>query len=389
MFGGPNRDFTIGEVGLAESWPADGPEVLWQGEVGDGFGGPAIYDGKVYLLDRDGQTGDVLRCFDLQSGRQLYQTAYDAPGKISYHGSRSTPAVTGKFVLTVGPFGDFKCFNRADGKLVWSKHLLKDFGGSLPRWAVAQSPIVDGDVVYVAPQSGRVGLAAFDISTGRELWTSPPVGKMQYVTPLLTTLAGQKQLVMLAGDGASGIDPQTGKMLWKYGNWGCSNAIPQPRVIDGNKLFMTGGYGAGCAMIQVDRNEAGFTVRQLYKNDELNAQITAPLLHEGYLYLVANGNRYKDGLMCADPSDGSVVWKTGDRQFDRGQAVLVGDLMLIIHGQKGTLHLIRPSKEGLKQLAEAELLGGKKIWAPMALSDGLLVIRDQSQIKCVRVGKAD
>ncbi len=387
-FGGPHRDFTLPEAELDRSWPENGPERLWTVKTGPGFGGPAIFDGKVYLLDRDGQTGDVLRCLDLKTGREEYRVAYEAPGKLSYHGSRSTPAVTEDHVLTVGPFGHFRCHSRAEGKLLWSKHLLDDFGGRLPRWGVAQSPVVIGKKVIVAPQSDRVGLAAFDITTGKQIWTSPSVGRMQYATPLLTRLAGREQLVILAGDGASGIDPDTGKLLWKYAGWRCRNAIPQPQVFDHDKLFITGGYGAGSACIQIRRNDAGYFARQVYKTDQINAQMASPLLYEGNLYIIGNGNRYKDGLMCVEPAGGRTVWKTGERFLGRGQMLRVGELLLAIHGKEGTLHLIDPSPEGFKQLAETKLLGGKNIWAPMALSDGLLVLRDQSQMRCVRIGRA-
>ena len=90
--------------------------MLWTAPVGAGFGGPAVSDGKVYLLDRDEQVGDKLRVFDLASGKELWSFAYDAPGSFMFAGSRTTPTVDGDRVYTSGPLGDLYCHQHEDAE---------------------------------------------------------------------------------------------------------------------------------------------------------------------------------------------------------------------------------------------------------------------------------
>ncbi len=136
---GPDRNAISPEKGLLRSWPENGPEVLWTVTVGRGFGGPVIKDGKVYLLDRDDKVGDNLRCFDLSNGKELWNFAYDAPGRVMFPGSRSVPIVDGNHVYSCGHNGDLYCIDINTHKPVWNKNVWKDFGGrKIPIWAITQ-----------------------------------------------------------------------------------------------------------------------------------------------------------------------------------------------------------------------------------------------------------
>ncbi len=126
---GPNRNSTSPERGLMRSWPENGPEVLWTVTVGRGYGGPVVKNGKVYLLDRDDKVGDNLRCFDLSNGKELWNFAYEAAGRVSFPGSRSVPIVDGNHVYSCGLNGDLYCIDINTHKPVWNKNIWKDFGG--------------------------------------------------------------------------------------------------------------------------------------------------------------------------------------------------------------------------------------------------------------------
>jgi outer membrane protein assembly factor BamB len=140
---GPRRDNTSDQKGVLRTWPNEGPKVLWTSPMGLGFGGPAVSDGKVYVLDRDEKVGDKLRVFDLPSGKELWGFAYDALGSFMFAGSRTTPTVDGDLVYTSGPLGDLYAINTKTRKPVWRKNIWKDFGGGeLPRWAVVQNPLI-------------------------------------------------------------------------------------------------------------------------------------------------------------------------------------------------------------------------------------------------------
>ncbi|MCA9167943.1 MAG: PQQ-binding-like beta-propeller repeat protein [Planctomycetales bacterium] len=131
QFLGPERNSTSSETGLLRSWPDKGPDVLWTAKVGNGFGGPVVVDSKVYLLDRDDEVGDNLRCFDLTNGEELWNFAYDAPGSVSFPGSRGVPTVDGSHVYTCGHNGDLYCVDINTHKAIWNKNIWTDFGGEL------------------------------------------------------------------------------------------------------------------------------------------------------------------------------------------------------------------------------------------------------------------
>jgi outer membrane protein assembly factor BamB len=125
---GPNKNSASDEKGLLRSWPAEGPKVLWQLDLGPGYGGAAVRKGKVYLLDRIYGKKDVFRCIDLNNGKEFWSFSYDAKGRLSHQGSRSTPAIDGNYIYTCGSFGDVYCFNARTRRPVWNKNVWKDFG---------------------------------------------------------------------------------------------------------------------------------------------------------------------------------------------------------------------------------------------------------------------
>jgi outer membrane protein assembly factor BamB len=196
---GPRHDNTSDQKGLLRSWPEKGPEVLWTVPVGVGFGGPAIADGKVYLLDRDEAVGDKLRVLDLANGKELWSFAYDAPGTFMFPGSRTTPTVDGEYVYTSGPLGDLYCISTKTRKPVWHKNIWKDFGGGeLPRWAIVQHPLIYGSLLIVAPQTSQAGVVAYDKLTGEVKWKSAPLsGIPGYVSPSIVKVDGEDHVVMV------------------------------------------------------------------------------------------------------------------------------------------------------------------------------------------------
>ncbi|MCX5656278.1 MAG: PQQ-like beta-propeller repeat protein [Planctomycetota bacterium] len=389
QFQGPDRNGISPETGLLHAFPEGGPKVLWTVTLGEGYGAPVIRDGKVYLLDRQENQREVMRCWDLASGKEEWSAQYDAPGEVDHNGSRGSPSVDDKYVFSVGVFGDFVCFSRAGHKILWQKNILKDFGGNKPGWAVAQSPLLYKNWVIVAPQSPTAGVAALEKATGKVVWQSKTMGKMDYSSPLVTQVAGQDQIVMENGSRVVGIDPANGEILWTYEGLPVKVAqVPPPTPIGDGRFFVSGGYDAGCAMFKVEKKDGKFAVTELFKNMNCNSHIHNMILYKGFLYASCNTNSKRDGLVCLD-LDGNVKWKTGKSpNFDKGNFIFADGVMYIMDGAGGQLRIVDPTPDGYKQLAEAKLLAGKEIWAPMALSNGKLVCRDQRQMKCVDLAAA-
>ena len=425
---GPDRNSTSPETGLLRSWPEGGPEVLWTVDVGRGYGGPVVQDGKVYLLDRDDEVGDELRCFDLSSGKELWSFGYDAPGSVSFPGSRSVPTVDGNYVYSCGHNGDLYCIDLSTHKPVWNKNVWTDFGGELgggyprgagpasrfPIWAVTQCPLVYGDLVIVASQAPEAGVVAYDKITGDVRWKTPSLGYVGYVSPAIVKVDGKDHVVMVTPSTnphrrsspdennpgkVIGMEPLTGEILWEYKGWECHVSVPSAVDAGDNRVLVVGGYELGAVMIQVEKQADGsYGVKELFKTEEFGDQTKPPILLNGYFYAEYGTNSRRDGMVCMS-MDGQIMWKTKrSPDFNKGSMILVDGLILATDGKK-TLYLIEPDPSEFKPLASAELLGearqraggmsrfggSSQNWAPLALSDGKLLIRDQNEMKCVAV----
>jgi hypothetical protein len=189
------------------------------------------------------------------------------------------------------------------------------------------------------------------------------------------------------GGGTYGIDPASGKVLWRYTNWNCG--IPIPHAVDAGegRMLITGGYSAGSAMIQVQKKPDGsFGVKELFKNPDFGSHTQPPILYNNYFYTQYTINERSDGLVCMG-MDGKVRWRTGDNPlFNKGGMILADGLLLATDGNR-MAYLIEPNPSGFKPIASATLLERGENWAPLALSDGKLLIRDQATMKCLVVGQ--
>lgn len=409
---GPNRNSVSDQKGVLRSWPENGPEVLWTVEIGIGYGGPVVKDGKLYLLDRDDEVGDKMRCFDLSSGKELWKFEYDAPGSVMFPGSRSVPIVDGNYVYSSGPYGDLYCIDISTHQPVWNKNVWTDFGGDeIPRWAVTQCPMIYDDLLILASQAPEAGVVAYDKLTGEVKWKTPALGPVGYVSPAIVKVGGANHVVMITaasgrrgepatGGKVVGIDPLSGEILWEYTNWQCR--IPAPSAFDAGdgKVLIIGGYQAGAAMIQVENDaEGGYKVSELFKTIEFGAHTKPPLFYDGYFYAHYRTNERRDGLVCMS-MDGEIMWKTkNDPDFNKGSMILAEGLILATDGGK-SLYLIEPDPSGFKALAKSEFLVeelnsdasraaryGSQNWAPMALADCKLLIRDHNRMMCVKVAE--
>jgi outer membrane protein assembly factor BamB len=418
QFLGPDRNNISSQEGILRTWPENGPEVLWTVDIGTGFGGAVSKDGRVYLLDRDDKVGDNLRCFDLSDGKELWNFGYEAPGSVMFPGSRSVPALDGNRIYTCGPFGNLYCIDISTHEPVWSKNIWTDFGGGeIPGWAITQCPLVYGDLLILASQAPQAGVVAYEKHTGNVKWTTPALGREGYVSPAIVKVGGEDHVVMITaaagewgetpgGGKVVGINPLTGSILWEYTNWQC--VIPVPSAIDAgeSRVLVTGGYEAGAVMLKIEKKADGsYNVTELFKNAEFGAHTLPPVLCNGYFYAQCSTNEKRNGLVCMS-IDGQIKWKTGrSPSFDKGSLILADGLLLCTDG-KTKLYLVQPDPSAFMPVASADILkeggtgssndpnydqvaleygGPTQNWAPMALSDGTLLIRDQRRLICIKI----
>ncbi|MBT3374972.1 MAG: PQQ-binding-like beta-propeller repeat protein [Lentisphaerae bacterium] len=403
QYRGPERSGVSRETGLARAWPESGPTVTWTLELGRGYGSPAVRGNEVYILDRPtgkpaDQREDVLRCLDLDTGKELWSFAYAAPGRYSFDGTRSVPTVTDGHVYLVGPFGHAHCVDRKTHKAVWSVNLLERFGGDVPRWGFVQSPLLDDDVLIVAPQGKQGFLVGLDAGTGETRWASPPLsGRSCYASPVVATLAGVRQVVIATGGQAArgrhaavkgtvaAFAAEDGRLLWTYDGWQCRNPIADPVPVDTERVFIAGGYGAGAVMLRVVKADGGLAVEEASRVPGWKGQIQTPILHDGVIYANNSGKGGKGGLTCLS-LDGKTRWASSQVEngpvFDRG-GVLVADGLIFAVDVRGSLRMVEANPEEYRELGSVPLLAGKEIWAPLALSNGRLFLRDLTKMHCV------
>ncbi|MGB7157788.1 MAG: PQQ-binding-like beta-propeller repeat protein [Tepidisphaeraceae bacterium] len=359
---------------------------MWSIDVGTGFGGAAIVGGKVFLLDRKGNEADVFRVLDLKTGRSLWEQSYAAPGfRGGYPGSRGTPTVVENRAYTVGVMGHVHCFDFTEKKVIWGKSLAKDFGARPGGWGFAQSPLVAGDVIVVSAAGGRNGLVALNKNTGETAWKTPSFGDTDaYTSPMLVTIADQEQIVMWHKGSLAAFNPRDGARLWSY-EWRTNRPIPQPVPLSDGRFFLTIGYGGGCSMIRVSKSNRGaWSVAELFQDERSGSKVPPALLYDGHIYTNSDDNQR--GLQCLD-ADGNVKWETGRRpSFALGSMIIADGVIFIVSGGSGELVMAEASPKRYKELGRAKVLSGPDLFAPLALSEGMLVLRDQAQMKCVYVG---
>jgi outer membrane protein assembly factor BamB len=415
QFLGPDGDGTSTQTGLLREWPASGPEVLWTKSLGRGYGGPVIKAGRAYILDRDDAVGDVMRCIDMRTGEELWSYAYDSPGELPFPGSRSVPVVDERHVYSVGPNGDLYCIDINTRQPVWNKNVWTDFGGGdLPTWGISQCPVIYGDMLIVASQAPDAGVVAYNKLTGAVVWKTPSLGNIGYSSPVVLKLHGEDQIVFVnssnnpfGGGGVEGtkgvvvgLDPRSGRELWRYADWDCHIQVASPADAGDNRLLIVGGYERGATMIRVEKAADGtFSTRELYTTLDFGDQTKPALIHNGHAYAQYFTNNKREGLVCMDLSDGTIKWKTGrNPNFDRGSMILADGLILATDGLR-SLYLIEPDITAFKPIAKTDMLGeggasmegmsavggASQNWGPMALSDGRLLVRDQRGMVCLKI----
>jgi outer membrane protein assembly factor BamB len=386
QFRGPNRDnISSDSIPLLRAWGADGPRKLWQIEVGEGFAGAAIWRGRVYLMDYDRESqADALRCLSLADGREIWRYTYPAKIKRNHGMSRTIPAVTDRYVVSLGPKCEVLCLKTEAGELLWHQDLVRQFNAEVPPWYAGQCPLIEGERAILAT-GGDALLVAIECATGKVLWQSPNPRNWQMthssVTPFV--FGGKRMYAYCGSGGVAGIAADSGALLWDTTDWKISIAtVPSPVYLGDGKLFLSGGYNAGSLMLQLKQQTNGIAVETLFrlKANVFGTTQQTPAWYQNYLF----GIRTPDGpLVCLDPK-GKVVWDSGSERFGNGPYLIAQDLLLAMN-DSGVLTLAEASTTGFKKLSQAKVLPGPDAWGPMALADGRLIVRDLTTMVCLDV----
>ena len=372
---------------LKRSWPSDGLKVLWSVAMGEGYAGAVVHKGRVYVIDYDqDKHEDAIRCLSLDTGAEIWRYTYYVKVKRNHGMSRTVPAVTDDYVVTIGPKCHVNCLSARTGERVWAKDMVEEFGAEVPPWYAGQCPRIDGDRVILAPGGDPLMLAA-DLATGKVLWHTPNPGGwgMTHSSIAAIDFDGERQYVYCTTNGVAGVSGKDGRLLWTKPDWYIKQAnSPTPLVIDSDRILFTGSYRSGSCLIQLDRAGDRIETKELWriKEEVFACEQQTPIYYQRHIFGVTLP---KGHLVCMD-LDGRRVWSSGGtNRFERGPYLLVNDLLLVLHGEEGTLHLVHAGMSGFTELAKAEVLTGHEAWAPMAWADGRLIVRDLKQMVCLEL----
>jgi len=375
-------------VALARKWPPDGPKVLWSIDVGEGYAGAAILAGRVYVLDYDRQKqADAVRCLSLEDGREIWRYSYPVKVKRNHGMSRTVPAVTDKFIVTLGPKCHVTCLDSATGQFRWMLDLVNDFKAKVPPWYAGQCPLIDGNRAIIAV-GGDALMIAVDCDTGEIVWQAPNPHNwtMTHSSIMPTDFMGRRMYVYCASGGVAGVSADDGGILWEYPEWKIKVAnVPSPVIVGEGLIFLSGGYNAGSMMLRLVQPQDGkIDVQPVFrlKADVFGSPQHTPIFYDGYIY----GVRPDGQLACLDLA-GRVVWtSTSSHKFGLGPYIIANGLIYVMN-DSGLLTLAEATPTGYIQLAEAKVLDGPDSWGPMAIASGRLILRDLTRMVCLDIAE--
>lgn len=383
-------------IKLINKFPAAGPKILWKHNLGEGHAAPAIYNGKVYILDYlESEKADALRCFSLISGEELWQRKYFVHVKRNHGMSRTVPAVNEKYVISMGPKGHVMCSDPNNGDFLWGIDLVKDFKTEIPFWYTGQCPLLDNDIAIIAP-GGKSLLIAVDCKTGNILWETPNPNNWQMshssVMPMI--LDGKKMYVYAAIGGICGISASgndKGKVLWELKDFNPNVVAPSPLIFDDGKIFMTAGYGAGSILFKVEKNNEDYSVNILQqfkpKNGIASEQQTA-LFYKDHIFIILpkDAGSLRNQFVCCKPNDcQDILWTSGKSQRFGLGPYIIADGKFFILNDDGTLTIAKASTKEFIPLDKKRILNGHDAWGPIAIADGKLIMRDSKQMVCIDI----
>lgn len=398
---GPTRDGRLTEAVIGENWATSPPQERWRHRVGAGWGGFAVVGSVAVTQEQRGEFETVV-CYDLATGveRWIHTDQLRFDSSFGGPGPRATPTIANGRIYALGGTGRLNCL-ASDGTCLWTVDTLPnasamtvasaeaagqggeppDQGDLLPH-GIAGSPLVVGNRVFVSP-CGRDGksLAAYDTETGSEIFRKG-TARASYASPSLVTLAGIEQILVFHEKGIAGHTMETGEELWNF-PWGNDqrNNCGQPLVLSGDRLLLSTGYGTGSVMIQITQDDAGATTAtERWRSRDLKSKFATPVFHDGFVYGLDDGI-----LVCLDPETGKRRWKRG--RYGHGQILLAGDLLLV-QTEAGPVALVRPSPEGLEEIATLDALSAKT-WNTLTLAGDRLLVRNSVEAACYQLPLPD
>ncbi len=394
-FLGPRGDCGLDGPALAADWNAMPPRLLWRRPIGAGWSGFATCGDHAVTLEQRGDD-EVISCLTISTGESEWSVAVAARHEtvLGGIGPRSTPTIRDGVVYATGATGWLHAIDGATGTVLWRKNVVDDLGidpaahAAAVAWGRAGSPAVTADLVIVPgggpleppASAAAVSLAAYDRATGARRWTAGH-DQISYVTPEIRTVGGRDVVLAVNEARVVAYDPADGGECWGFDWPGHSNSdasCSQPHVLDGDRIFISKGYGVGAALFVRDAADgATITFRPAWSQPGmLKTKFTNVAIHEGHAYGLSDGI-----LECVRVADGVRAWKGG--RYGQGQVLRVGD-RLLVQAESGEVVLVECTPAKHRVLGRIDALTGQT-WNNPCLAGRRLLVRNAQEAAAYEV----
>jgi outer membrane protein assembly factor BamB len=401
QWNGPNRDGHSADKFLLQTWPKDGPKLAWTfRETGFGYGTPAVVGDTLYIMgSEDPAKGEkeFVVAIGVNDGKERWRTPLpDSTGNYDHNygnGPRCSPTVDGEHLYVLGARGDLACLETKSGKQVWAINLVKDLNGAIPHWGYSESVLIDGDMLISTPGGKKGAVAALNKKDGSVIWRSKEfTDGAQYSSVIAAEVGGVRQYIQQVQKTVVGIRAANGDLLWRENAIPSGVAVVPTPVFHDNQVFVTSGYGAGCALIQLSPNGKDGTSSKVVYANKVMANHHGGVVRVGdYIY----GYSDRGGWMCLDykkmdKDTEDPVWKE-NKKLGKGSIIFAdGNLYCYAEGN-GALAMIEASPKGWNEKGRLELpektdrknrTGGGAIRTHPVIANGRLYLRDMDLLFC-------
>jgi hypothetical protein len=365
---------------LLKSWPSSGPAVVWaNNELGEGYGSVSIKGDRIYVQGVQNAKSSVF-CLNRSTGKTVWTTALgDRLGQDRGPGPRGTPTIDGDRLYALSENGDLACLKLSDGSAVWRRNILKEFGGSNPRWLISESPLVDGDRLIVTPGGQGASIVSLEKMTGKTVWTTKELSDgAGYSSCLAVDIGGVRTIIGFTARAGVGVRASDGKLMWRYEPVSNRTANITTPIVHNNKVFYTSAYDTGCALLELKPQGGEVKAEEVYFSRDMMNHHGGVVLIDGYLYGFNNAI-----LSCMEFATGKTVWR--DRSVGKG-TLTYADGSLYLLSENNVVGLAEATPTGYKEKGRFQIADqGYPSWAHPVVCAGRLYIRNQGVLTCYDV----
>ena len=372
---GPDRTGISKETGLLKQWPAGGPTRLWRvTNLGAGYGSLAIKGDRIFVQMIVGRQS-VVAALDRSNGRIVWSKPLGAAGSNDRgSGPRSTPTIDGDRLYALSENGDLASLRVADGAVVWQRNILRDFRGQNINWLISESPLVDGDRVFVSPGGPDATMVALDKMTGKTVWTSKGLSDdAGYASAIAADVGGVRTLMTFTSEAGVGIRASDGKLMWKYPPAANRTANIATPVFANGKVFYTSAYGTGGGLLRLTAKGGEVTAAETYFTRDMKNHHGGVVLVDGYLY------GFNDAILTAiNFETGKMAWR--DRSVGKG-SLTYAEGHLYILSENNVVGLVEATPTAYREKGRFQIPdSGLPAWAHPVVSGGRLYLRNQGSL---------